>query len=59
MIKMEFLKSYKAKKPASAQLCAAVAFFNFFNNNKWFYCIFYQINNLFLHQSYLKPKLTW
>ena len=30
---------------------------------KWFYCIFYQVNNLFLHQSYLKSplpaKLTW
>ena len=38
-------------------------FFNFFNNKNDFYCTFYHINNLFLHQSYLKNplpvKLTW
>ena len=38
-------------------------FLHFFNNKKWFYCIFHQINNLFLHQSNLKSplpvKLTW
>ena len=28
--------------------------FECFNNKKWFFCIFYQVNNLFLHQSYLK-----
>ena len=25
-----------------------------FNNKKWYFCIFYQVNNLFLHQSYLQ-----
>ena len=38
-------------------------FFNFFNNTIWYFCICYQVNNLFLHQSYLKSplpvKLTW
>ena len=38
-------------------------FFHFFNNKKWFFCTFYKVNNLFLHQSYLKSplpiKLTW
>ena len=29
-------------------------FLNFFNNKKWFFSIFYQVNNPFLHQSYLK-----
>ena len=47
----------------SAELGALSVFFNFFNSKKWFYCIFYQMNNLFLHQSYLKSplpvKLTW
>ena len=45
------------------QRWALSVFLNFFNNKKWFFCIFYQINNLFLHQSYLKSphpvKLTW
>ena len=31
--------------------------FNFFNNKKWFFCIFYQVNNLFLYQSDLKSPL--
>ena len=35
----------------------------FFTNKKWFFCTFYKVNNLFLHQSYLKSplpvKLTW
>ena len=31
--------------------------FNFFNNRKWFFGIFYKVNNLFLHQSYLKSTL--
>ena len=34
-----------------------------FFTNKNFFCIFYQVSNLFLHQSYLKSplpvKLTW
>ena len=37
--------------------------FNFLNDKKGIFCIFYQVNNLFLHQSYLKSqlpvKLTW
>ena len=31
--------------------------FEIFDNKKWFVCIFYQVNNLFLHQSYLKSPL--
>ena len=38
-------------------------FFNFSNNKKLFFLFFYKVNNLFLHQSYLKSplpvKLTW
>ena len=45
------------------QSWALSVFFNFFNNNEWCFCIFYLVNNLFLHQSYLKSplpvKLTW
>ena len=26
----------------------------FFNNKIWFFCTFYQVSNLFLHQSYIK-----
>ena len=33
-------------------------YFLFFSIKKWFFCIFYQVNNLFLHQSYLKSLLT-
>ena len=44
------------------QSWALPVFFNLFTNKKCF-CIFYQANNLFLHQSYLKSplpvKLTW
>ena len=36
---------------------------NFFNNKKFFFFIFYQVSNLFFHQSYIKSplsvKLTW
>ena len=42
---------------AQWQSWALSVFFNFFNNIKWFYCIFDQINNLCLHQSYLKSPL--
>ena len=45
------------------QSWAHSVFLNFFNNKKWFFCIFYHVNNLFLHQSYLKSplpvKLAW
>ena len=45
------------------QSWALEVFFNFFNKKKWIYCIFYKVNNLYLHQSYLKSpfpvKLTW
>ena len=41
----------------SSQSWALSVFFNFFNNKKWLFCIFYQVNNLFLHQSYLKSSL--
>ena len=38
-------------------------FLFFFTNKKWFCFIFYQVDNIFLHQSYLKcplpVKLTW
>ena len=36
---------------------ALSVFFNFFNNKKLFFFIFYKVNNLFLHQSYLKSPL--
>ena len=39
------------------QSWALPVFFHFFNNKKWFFCTFYQANNLFLHQSYLKSPL--
>ena len=32
-------------------------FLNFFNNKKLFCLHFFQVNNLFLHQSYLKSPL--
>ena len=45
------------------QSWALSEFFHFFNNKKWFFCILYKVDNLFLHQSYLKMplpvKLTW
>ena len=28
--------------------------FPFFYNKKWFFCFFYKVHNLFLHQSYFK-----
>ena len=38
-------------------------FFNFCNDEKWIVCTFCKVNNLFMHQSYLKSplpvKLTW
>ena len=36
---------------------ALSVFFNFFTNKKLFLCFFYQVYNLFLHQSYLKTPL--
>ena len=45
------------------QSWALPVFFHFFTNKKGLFCIFYQVNNQFLHQSYLKSplpvKLTW
>ena len=45
------------------QSWALLVYFIFVNNKKWFNCTFYQIINLFLHQSYLKcplpVKFTW
>ena len=35
----------------------ALSVFVHFFNNKSFFCIFYQVNNLFMHQSYLKSPL--
>ena len=50
-------------KNTSMQSWALSVFFNFFNNKKWFFFIFYTVDNLFLHRSYLKSplpvKLTW
>ena len=52
-----------ADKMSLDQSWALPVFFHFFNNKKWFFCTFYQVNDLFLHQSYLKSplpvKLTW
>ena len=39
------------------QSWALPVFYHFFNNKKWFFCTFYQVNNLFLHQSYLKSPI--
>ena len=39
------------------QSWALPVFFHFFNNKKLCICTFYQVNNLFLHQSYLKSPL--
>ena len=47
----------KAPNSDSEQSWALSVFFNFFNNKKLFFCIFYQVNNLFLLQSYLKSLL--
>ena len=45
------------------QRWALSVFLNFFNTKKWYFSNFYQVNNLFLHQSYKKShlpvKLTW
>ena len=47
----------------SEQSWALQVFISFFKDKNVFYCIFYKVNNLFLHQSYLKSvlqvKLTW
>ena len=52
-----YLKFHKARAGHWAmtyeQSWALSVFMNFFNNRKWF-CIFYQVNSLLLHQSYLK-----
>ena len=47
------------------QSWALSVFFHFSNNKKWFFLTFfvYKVNNLFLHQSFIKSplpvKLTW
>ena len=55
-------KDHRGKR-SSTQSWAFSVFFHVFNKKKLFLCIFYQVNNLFLHQSYLKSplpvKLTW
>ena len=47
----------------SEQSWALSVFFNFFIIKKWFFGIFQKVNDLFLHQAYLKSplpfKLTW
>ena len=48
-----FLWNLEKHDAPSPELTLSVTL-NFCNNKKWFYCIFYQINNQFLHQSYLK-----
>ena len=42
----------------SQQRWALSVFLNFFKNKKWLFCIFYQVDNLFLHQSYLNSQ-SW
>ena len=44
-------------QPYPGQSWALSVFLNFFNNKRWFFCIFCKVNNLFLHQSYLKSPL--
>ena len=39
------------------QSWALPVIFHFFTNKKLFFCTFYKVNNLFLHQSYLKSPL--
>ena len=39
------------------QSWALSVFLNIFNSKKWLVCIFYNVNNLFLHQFYLKSPL--
>ena len=58
----EVLGQDQAEAPAASwkgqQSWALSVFFNFFNNRKWFICIFKnKVNNLFLQQSYLKRPL--
>ena len=48
---INLLLSYK-------QSWALGVFFKFFNDKNDFLAFFYQVNNLFLHQSYLKSPLT-
>ena len=43
--------------PFKWQSWALSVFLNFFKYKKLFFCIFYQVNNLVLHQSYLKSPL--
>ena len=58
-----FSSPYALSPNISGQSWALPVFFHFFNNKKLFFCTFYQVSNLFLHQSYLKSpfpvKLTW
>ena len=57
------LASLQSQQLEVNQSWALPVFFHFFNNKKLFFCTFYQVNNLFLRQSYLKSplpiKLTW
>ena len=54
---------WEGEKRAAVQSWALPVFFSVFNDKKWLFCTIYQVNNLFLHQSYLKSplsvKLTW
>ena len=40
------------------QSWALSVFFSSFNNLKCFFCIFYKVDNLFMHQSYSKSPLS-
>ena len=50
---------YKIVKGADdSQSWALSVFFKFFDSKKRFFAFFFKVNNLFLHQSYLKSPLS-
>ena len=51
-------KEVDEAKVGTAQSWALSAFFNFFNNKKWFFYILYKASNLFLHPSNLKSQIN-
>ena len=54
---MQYCSTGKDTAIGILQSWALSVFFYFFNNKKWFFKIFYKVNNLYLHQSYLKSPL--
>ena len=48
---------YTSLAVANGQSWELEVFFEFFQQQKMIFCIFYQVNSLFLHQFYLKSSL--